>query len=380
VGHLAGHIMRRYQRHQRELDIRSTDIRNVTVAGLIHDLGHGPFSHSFEKWLKHYKPEIKFHHEEMSKKMFRYMIDDNALDFSAEDVGFIEDLITGDCSSKEKAWMFEIVANKKNSVDVDKFDYLARDCYNCGINSSYDFSRLMIFSRVINNEICYHQKEGWNLNSLFNTRYSLFKQVYSHKAGNSIELMMADVFSLADPYMHISDKVDDAQKYIHLTDCILKTIESDLSLELEPARKLLRRIRKRDLYRFVDEYILPGKQKNYVVMPTVADIITCQSHDGINLTEDDIVIDTHFNNYALNDQNPIDNIKWFTKWDQTESISMSQKDISLLAPSTFSEKYVRIYCRNRNKFPTVQTAWENYVKKNDIPISPFRKNRKLEYT
>jgi len=276
--------------------------------------------------------------------------------------------------------MFEIVANKKNSVDVDKFDYLARDCYNCGIKSSYDFSRLMIFSRVINNEICYHQKEGWNLNSLFNTRYSLFKQVYSHKVGNSIELMMADVFSLADPYMHISDKVTDPELYIHLTDCILKTIESDLSPELEPARNILRRIRKRDLYLFVDEIILPGKQINHITMPSVADIITSQSHDGINLKEDDIVIDTHFNNYALNDQNPIDNIKWFTKWDQTESISMSQKDISLLAPSTFSEKYIRIYCKNRDKLQTVQKAWANYVKKQSLPISPYRKNRKLDFS
>lgn len=278
--------------------------------------------------------------------------------------------------------MYEIVANKKNSVDVDKFDYLARDCYNCGIKSSYDFSRLMIFSRVINNEICFHQKEGWNLNSLFNTRYSLFKQVYSHKVGNSIELMIADIFSAADPYLKISEKIYDADQYIHLTDCILKNIEADSSQELEGARKILRRIRKRDLYRFVDEYIVPGKHINEITVPTVADIITSQSHDGIHLTEEDIIIDTHINNYALRDQNPIDNIKWFTKWDQTESFTIPQKDISLLAPSTFSEKYVRLYCKNQEKFNTVQTAWLNYTQKTQLPVSPFRidAKRKLHYT
>jgi HD superfamily phosphohydrolase len=42
---------------------------------------------------------------------------------------------------EENRFMFDIVANKRNSVDVDKFDYLARDCYMCGIKSSYDFSR-----------------------------------------------------------------------------------------------------------------------------------------------------------------------------------------------------------------------------------------------
>lgn len=35
----------------------------------------------------------------------------------------------------EKAWMFEIVANKVNSFDVDKLDYLCRDNYHVGLNS-----------------------------------------------------------------------------------------------------------------------------------------------------------------------------------------------------------------------------------------------------
>lgn len=37
--------------------------------------------------------------------------------------------------------MYEVVSNSRNSVDVDKFDYLARDCYCCGLKSTYDFTR-----------------------------------------------------------------------------------------------------------------------------------------------------------------------------------------------------------------------------------------------
>jgi len=44
--------------------------------------------------------------------------------------------------------MFDIVSNQRNSVDVDKFDYLARDCYNLGIKSSYDFSRFVPIGSV----------------------------------------------------------------------------------------------------------------------------------------------------------------------------------------------------------------------------------------
>lgn len=41
----------------------------------------------------------------------------------------------------ERKFLFDIVSNKRNSIDVDKFDYLARDCLNLGIKSSYDHSR-----------------------------------------------------------------------------------------------------------------------------------------------------------------------------------------------------------------------------------------------
>lgn len=93
--------------------------------------------------------------------------------------------------------MFDIVANKKNSVDVDKFDYIERDTYNLGLRSSYDPKRLLVYSRVINNEICYHQKEVYNVYEMFHTRYTLFKQIYTHRVGKSIELMIVDAFMAA---------------------------------------------------------------------------------------------------------------------------------------------------------------------------------------
>lgn len=70
----------------------------------------------------------------------------------------------GLCSPhSERAFLYEIVANGRNSIDVDKFDYLGRDTFNLGLKSSYDFTRLMNFSRVIGDEICYHSKEVYNL-------------------------------------------------------------------------------------------------------------------------------------------------------------------------------------------------------------------------
>ena len=41
----------------------------------------------------------------------------------------------------DRSFLYEIVANGRNSIDVDKFDYLARDTFNLGLKSSYDFTR-----------------------------------------------------------------------------------------------------------------------------------------------------------------------------------------------------------------------------------------------
>ncbi len=132
------------------------------------------------------------------------MIQSHVVFIEKEEVEFIGDLIMGGGPSKAKqgkcAFLFDIVSNSRNSVDVDKFDYLQRDAYNVGIKSTYviflcgighstcilthfryDSGRLLQYSRVFGDEICFHAKESFNLYELFPTRYSLFKQACSHR-------------------------------------------------------------------------------------------------------------------------------------------------------------------------------------------------------
>ncbi len=56
-------------------------------------------------------------------------------------------------------WIFDIVANKRNSIDVDKFDYIARDSHFLGLKDTYfDYRGIIKESRVINDEICFPAK------------------------------------------------------------------------------------------------------------------------------------------------------------------------------------------------------------------------------
>jgi deoxynucleoside triphosphate triphosphohydrolase SAMHD1 len=148
------------------------------------------------------RPELKWKHEDMSVQLLEHLIESNYVDMEREDVRLIGDLILGwawrRCANRgrkrrksfDKGFIFDIVSNSRNSIDVDKFDYLARDCYNLNMKFTYDptrcpvrppppphLRRLINFSRVIGDEICFHAKESFNIYSLFHTRYSLHKQV-----------------------------------------------------------------------------------------------------------------------------------------------------------------------------------------------------------
>ena len=239
--------------------------------GLCHDLGHGPFSHVFDSEFlprrhgSHYDPEA-WTHEGMSASMLEYLVDQNHIETTqrgGEDlVGRVKSLITsghgggefGGAGRRRQGYLREIVANGRNSVDVDKFDYIQRDCQNCGIKSSSDFGRLMQYIKVIDDEICFKASEVLNVYELFHTRASLHQRVYSHRKAKAIEYMVVDALVAADAAWggEISNAVWRPQDFVKLDDTVLKRIEWSKEASLEPARALLRRLRRRELYRFVN--------------------------------------------------------------------------------------------------------------------------------
>ncbi|MEY3311197.1 MAG: hypothetical protein RL348_530, partial [Bacteroidota bacterium] len=80
-------------------------------------------------------------------------------------------------------------------------------------------------ARVVDNQICYNQKEAYNLYEVFHVRYSLFKRVYTHKVGKAVEFMITDALLAADSVLGISSAVKDMKRYLLLDDTILNEIE-----------------------------------------------------------------------------------------------------------------------------------------------------------
>lgn len=384
VAHLAYSLVKGLQDRQPDLKVEK-DLECVTLAALCHDLGHGPFSHAFDnEVIPRTRPNIEWRHEIGSEKMFDHLLETNEIDFElgTDDVKFIKALIAGDWSKcpNRSRYLFDVVANKRNSIDVDKFDYLERDCYYLGMKSLFDFSRLMRYSRVVDEQIAYYFKECYNIYELFQTRYSLHKQVYNHRVGKAIEYMLCDALVEADSILGISKSIDNPEDYLQLNDTILNQIEFSKEPGLAKSREIINRIRTRKLYKFVDEYLVSDELKNHLTEQKInaREII---AHQGENdrLEEDDIIVDRLKLNYAMNDKNPVDYVKFYNQYNLDETFNLTKSQVSYLVPEKYEEISIRIFARKPEKMKPIQECFRKLLKihapHNTIPneeITPSR--------
>ena len=163
VSHLAYEWARHFQKLQPELKIDERDVLCVSLAGLLHDLGHGPFSHFWEHvpWSTSSGSSAAQHvkHEDISCAMIERLLERNSIDtapwLADGDIKFVQALIRGSppshesCSSsssssvyrtgqagvlgEDKRFLYDIVANQRNGFDVDKLDYFERDSHFAGV-------------------------------------------------------------------------------------------------------------------------------------------------------------------------------------------------------------------------------------------------------
>ncbi|KAG8930411.1 hypothetical protein FRC02_004243 [Tulasnella sp. 418] len=191
--------------------------------------------------------------------MLDALIKENGIKISTDKVEFIKDLIQGESRMSlhhdppEKPFLFEIVANKANGIDVDKWDYLARDSKMVGETCPLVATRLLEAARVVDGRIAYNWKDSHSINELFYARYSLHKKIYNHKVARAIEHMIVEALIAAEPVYHMADKIDDPSEYLLLTDSILEEIERSKDPRLEESRRIIRDLRRRKIPHRVEE-------------------------------------------------------------------------------------------------------------------------------
>lgn len=361
VSYLSNNLIKKFKNDHLELEITNLDINNVSIAGLMHDIGHGPYSHVFDnEFIPLIYPNINYKHENMSLTLIDTIIDNNNIDIESIDIKKIKNLIN---STNKNNFIYEIVANSTNSIDVDKFDYLIRDMYYLlGYSKFHDFNKILKYNKIINNNICYDSRLSLDLYNLFQQRYIMHKQFYNHKIGKAVEYMISDILFYANGIYKIADSIFDPNEFIKYTDDIINTIKFNNDLNdpnLIKAKAIINRLDRREFYTFIDEYIVPNDKAKHLKINLI-DIIS-YNNTNIKLNIDDIILFDKKINYNSKDKNPIDNVYFY---DNNIKYKLKKDNISLLLPNIFEERILRIYSKINNKKinDAIQNCFQLYIK------------------
>lgn len=168
----------------------------VLVAALIHDVGHGAFSHTMEEILK--ENRIKFHHEEMTKA-FLLRTDSSINRILAEVDADFPNLIASYFDKKLRTddhWKYKIVSSQ---MDADRLDYVQRDASFAGLRGhGFDFERLMDLLDIHDGKsIAVNRGAVEAVEAYLVTIDQLYRAIYNHQAVRAATQMLLGIFRRA---------------------------------------------------------------------------------------------------------------------------------------------------------------------------------------
>jgi HD superfamily phosphohydrolase len=150
----------------------------VKVAALVHDLGHGPLSHTSEELLKRY---LKYTHEDATLQLVKKSEIHDILTKNSIDPERVVGVL-----SKKDIWSGVI----SGEVDVDRMDYLARDAYHTGVAYGViDLDRLVNNVELVDNKLVINLGGLRAVEGLLVARFLMTPTVYLHHASRIADAM-----------------------------------------------------------------------------------------------------------------------------------------------------------------------------------------------
>ena len=174
------------------------EIQELRLAALLHDIGHGPFSHLFEEVLNE---KSRKNHEDIGKEIILKSEISDIISRYGYDSSTVSNL---SCGQSKIKFLNEIIAG---SLSADIMDYLPRDGMFTGAEyGNIDYHRLVTsFQVVTNDQLALDRSALYSFESMLISRYEMFKAVYFHKTVRSAEVMLLHSMLLADEQLNLTD-------------------------------------------------------------------------------------------------------------------------------------------------------------------------------
>ena len=244
-------------------------IELIKIGALSHDLGHGPYSHLFDEFLGEQSELMNnpnIHHEHRSNALLKMILetskikDMTLLEIITEDgYKFICDLIHPNKKSPT-CFIYQIISNKLNGLDVDKLDYLRRDCFYLGKSVPFDYKRIISNAIIINDNIHFSEKINYEIYLVFRTRYDMHKQYYGHKTVISVNLMVKDLLIELNEFLYFKKifQENNLNKFVDITDSTLlnfttfyKQLNLPNNIQINKIDEFVNKLKNRNIYKCV---------------------------------------------------------------------------------------------------------------------------------
>jgi len=305
VMHLSGEIARRLQ--DVEL-IDQEDASKIRIAGLLHDIGHGPFSHLFEEVLE----KRDMNHEQMSTRIVSETDVGDVLitnGFDAEEMGKLS-VGSLDC---DKPYINNIIAGQ---FSADVLDYLPRDSYFSGVEyGKVDYDRLVRSIGVVDDTLAVKDTALYVLESMVIARYMMFKAVYFHRSVRAAEVMLVRAMELADEELGITG-FKTADEYHRLDDNtvinMLCSLKDSPTGESKTAYELTRGYLDRKLLKCAYETVVHRRDRfavNVMIMSNIRENLARDIADEAGVDPNTVIMDVSTAPsvpYAASQQQPQD--------------------------------------------------------------------------
>jgi hypothetical protein len=166
----------------KDFHISHQEAQGATLAILLHDIGHGPFSHALEHQIVH-----GISHEEITLMFMKQL--------NAEFDNKLETAIAIFSNTYPRKFLHQLVSGQ---LDMDRLDYLMRDSFYTGVSEGViSTDRILKMLTVVDDELAVELKGIYSIEKFIVARRLMYWQVYYHKTVLAVEYMQISILNRA---------------------------------------------------------------------------------------------------------------------------------------------------------------------------------------